>query len=64
MPPDDELACFQAALLDALASPDPARSLASLAETAAFADYVAAMEPRMVEVAAALMQKWGKRTRE
>jgi hypothetical protein len=66
MPADDELAAFQAMLLDLLAScGDPAMLLAQLAncdESQPFADYVRQMEPRMLEVAALLMQKWGKRT--
>jgi hypothetical protein len=66
MAPDDELARFQAVLLDVLASCDAPSDLPSQIaqrdDSKAFGEYVAAMEPRMLEVAAALMKKWGKRT--
>lgn len=69
MPPleeDDALADFQAALVAAMAAPglsadDIARRLRDDARTAPFAGYVASLEPRCLEVTAALMQARGVR---
>ena len=67
MAEDPTLAAFQAALLDLLARDIPlAEILQALDENSAFApyrDYVASFEPRMVEVAAALVKKWDQRQR-
>jgi len=61
----DELAVFQAALLDLLSEGrPPEETLRRLRADAAFAahqDYIATFEPRMVEVATALVKKWGRR---
>lgn len=65
-PQDAHLAAFQAALLELLAQPlSPAEMMERLqhdATFAPFADYVSTFEPRMLEVAAALVKKWGRRT--
>ncbi len=65
MPSRDDLADFQDALLDLLAQeilPEELQSrLASDDRFTPFGDYVQAMEPRMLEVAAQLVKKWGKR---
>ena len=64
-PHDARLAAFQAALLELLAQGlSPEEVIARLRSDAAFApfaDYVETFEPRMVEVAAALVKKWGRR---
>ena len=61
----NDLAAFQAALLDLLASPlTPQEMLHHLRTDAAFdpyRDYIDTFELRMVEVAAALTKKWGRR---
>jgi hypothetical protein len=62
----NELAAFQAALLDLLAQDLPAEEMERrLREDAAFVEFradVEGYEPRMLVVAAELMKKWGKRT--
>jgi hypothetical protein len=62
---DEKLAHFQAVLLDVLAEPLAAEEiLARLRgdETIReFHAYIAGFEPRMVEVAAELVKKWGAR---
>ena len=64
-PWDEALSLFQAALLDLLAQPLPAGDMARrLREDAAFAPfrgYTTGFEPRMIEVAAELTKKWGRR---
>ena len=59
------LAVFQSALLALLASPrSPQEMLDCLRNDAAFApyrDYTDSFEPRMIEVAAQLTKKWGRR---
>lgn len=59
-----ELARFQAALLELLAQPIGAAEIARrLREEAVFApyrEYSAGFEPRFLEVAAALVKKWGR----
>jgi len=66
-PVDDELAAVQARLLELLdAHDDPAEVLAALRadpSLAAFADWFDGWDPRMVEVAAELVKKWGRRDR-
>ena len=65
MPDDASLDCFQSVLLDLLAKGQPPeRVLAQLRSNprlAEYADYIATFEPRMVEVASALVAKWGRR---
>ena len=59
-----ELAQFQAALLELLAQPiSPEESARRLREDDAFApfrEYSESFEPRFLEVAAALVKKWGR----
>jgi hypothetical protein len=61
----DDLAAFQRALLELLGRPlSPEQIAAELRTGEAFAPYrayVAGFEPRMVEVAAQLVKKWGRR---
>ena len=65
MPPDDLLAAFQDALLDLLDQGLPVEAVRErLREDPAFAafrEYAAAIEPRMLEVAGELVRKWGRR---
>jgi len=65
VPPDDLLAAFQDALLDLLDQGLPVEAVRErLREDPAFAafrDYAAAIEPRMLEVAGELVRKWGRR---
>jgi hypothetical protein len=65
-PQDADLARFQAALLELLSQPlgadEMARRLREDEAFAPFQDYVAGFEPRMIEVAAALTKKWGRRS--
>jgi hypothetical protein len=62
---DAQLATFQARLLNELNASDDAiailLALKGAPESAVFADFIAQMEPRMVEVAAELVKKWGIR---
>lgn len=64
MPSSEELAEFQDALLVLLGQALPAELIrAKLREDPAFAafrDYAAALEPRMLEVAVELVKKWGR----
>ena len=70
MPPPesaiDQIGEFQGALLELLAQDLSLEALQkSLHEEPAFApfrDYVQGFEPRMLEVAALLVKKWGKRS--
>jgi hypothetical protein len=66
MPPRDDLAEFQVALLELLATDLPLDELRQrLCDDAAFApfrDYVVQLEPRMLMVAVELVQKWGRRS--
>ena len=70
MPPEEatpaQIARFQAALLDLLAQDLPLPVIRErLAQDEAFAifrEYVQSFEPRMLEVAALLVKKWGKRS--
>lgn len=63
---DRELAAFQACLLDALYKHETAAAiLAALVDSKAtlpFRDYIGGFEPEMLEVAAALVKKWGMKT--
>lgn len=63
-----ELAAFQAALLELLAQPLPPeemmRRLHTDAVFAAHQDYIATFEPRMVEISAILVKKWGQRSED
>ena len=60
-----DLAAFQSALLELLAEPlPPSESQHRLRTDAAFAahrDYVETFDLRMIEVASALVKKWGQR---
>lgn len=60
---DDALAAFQAALLELLAQDLPVeevmRRLRHDPAFERFRDYVDSFEPRMIEVAAGLVKKWG-----
>jgi hypothetical protein len=62
---DDDLAAFQAALLELLAGELPIeeiqRRLRRDPAFERFQGYVDGFEPRMIEVAAALVKTWGKR---
>lgn len=64
MTPKD-LANFQSTLLEILANPADSTTLLTQLEQAEcspqWADYIATFELPMVEVAAELVQKWGKR---
>lgn len=67
MPPEiDAIGEFQDALLELFAQDLPLTTIQErLNEDMAFApfrDYVQGFEPRMLEVAAALVKKWGKRS--
>lgn len=63
---DQELAAFQACLLEALHKHTDAVStfaeLRSSATVLPFADYVNSYEPEMLELAAILVKKWGKKS--
>jgi hypothetical protein len=65
-PPTDDLTLdrFQTALLELLAEPlgvdEILGRLANDPAFAPYADYVAGFEPRMVEVAAELVKRWGR----
>ena len=65
MTSDARLAHFQAVLLQLLSEPlSPHEVVARLLADPSLADYhayVASFEPRMVEVAALLVKKWGQR---
>jgi hypothetical protein len=62
---EERLARFQAALLEILAQPldteGLARCLAADPDCEPYREYLATFEPRMLEVAAALVKKWGRR---
>lgn len=64
-PAPHNLAAFQAALLHLLAEDLPPeefrRRLKSDAAFEPYQDYIATFEPRMIEVAAELVKKWGRR---
>ena len=61
----DELATFQSILLEKLSSQDdPDMLLATLQQeklSPFLLDYIQTFEPEMVEIAASLVKKWGKR---
>ncbi len=61
----NELATFQSILLERLSSQDdPELIKATLLReplSPSLADYVQSFEPEMVEIAAELVKKWGKR---
>jgi hypothetical protein len=61
----DELASFQSTLLERLSSLDePDRILATLQQeplSPSLLNYVQTFSPPMVEIAACLVKKWGKR---
>ena len=65
MPKDDELAEVQAALLEALSADLPPEQIVARLRSdpalAPYADWVATFEPRMIETAAVLVKKWGRR---
>lgn len=65
MTDDQELAVFQAALLSALSEEaEPERALVRLQtdpRCAPFAEWIEGFEPEMLEVAAHLVRKWGRR---
>jgi hypothetical protein len=67
MSKDEELARFQADLLDLLDKAQPGDDirceLRRLPSAAPFADYVAQIEPKMLAVGALLVKKWGARTK-
>lgn len=62
---DQELAEVQAALLDILHADLPAEEIVALLRSderlEPYADWVASFEPRMIETAALLIKKWGRR---
>ena len=62
---NEELAAFQAALLELLQSDlQPGQIVERLRSDAAFEgyrDWVATFEPRMVETAASLVKRWARR---
>jgi hypothetical protein len=62
---DPALAAFQTRLLNELDASDDAyailQALQAAPESAEFAEFIGQMEPRMVEVAAELVKKWGIR---
>jgi len=64
MPSPDALADFQNALVELLAEGLPTELICvKLRDDPAFAefrDYVTALDPRMLEVAVELVQKWGR----
>jgi hypothetical protein len=64
-PQDAELAAFQAALLDllsqGLSAPQVIEQLQADPRFADLRGYISTFEPRMVEVAIALVAKWGQR---
>lgn len=67
MPDEDpELAAFQACLLETLhQQTDAASILTALRNSEAtqpFADYLNSFEPEMLELAAILVKKWGRKT--
>ena len=59
----EQLAQFQAALLDLLDQPISGEAIHEALQTrpefAAYRDYIETFEPRMLEVAAELTKKWG-----
>lgn len=65
-PADEQLAEVQAALLDILHADLPPEQiverLRSEPKLSAYADWVASFEPRMIETAALLVKKWGRRS--
>lgn len=65
---DAELAAFQSALLELLAQPltpaEIARRLQTDPAFTAHRDYIGSFDPRMIEVAALLVKKWGRRSDE
>lgn len=65
---DERLANVQAALLETLASDLPPEEivarLRSDPKLAEYADWIATFEPRMIETAALLVKKWGRRDKQ
>lgn len=65
---DDELADYQAALVELMAAElsldELTRRLRADGRTAPFADYVSAFDPRCVEVTSVLMRRWAYRDGE
>ncbi|MBW4573847.1 MAG: hypothetical protein KME08_01025 [Aphanothece sp. CMT-3BRIN-NPC111] len=61
----DELATFQSTLLETLSSQDDPDTIKATLEqqqlSPSLADYVQTFESEMVEIAAELVKKWGKR---
>jgi hypothetical protein len=56
---DDEIARFQADLLEVLAeTTDPAEVVARMQGHGALSDFLAAADPRMVRVAIDLVRRW------
>jgi hypothetical protein len=65
-PTPEQIAQFQAGLLELLAQDLPVEELQKRLKEeeafAAFREYVQSFEPRMMEVASLLVKKWGKRS--
>jgi hypothetical protein len=65
---ETELATFQASLLEILSvESEPAevlKMLERLPMDSAMAEYIATFDPRMVQVAADLVKRWGRRSAE
>lgn len=63
---DPELAAFQACLLETLHQQTDADSiltaLRNSESTQPFADYINSFEPEMLELAALLVKKWGRKS--
>lgn len=66
MSSNDTLAAFQALLLDTLSlhikADDILQALYAHEDSLPFRAWIAQMEPRMLEVGAELIKKWGKQT--
>jgi hypothetical protein len=57
---DQEIAAFQATLLEILAKGEGRSQLQASADCVPFLEYIATFEDSMIEVAIALIQQWGK----
>ena len=62
---DPELAAFQACLLETLHQQTEAASILALLRaseaTLPYAEYISSFEPEMLELAAMLVKKWGRK---